>query len=105
MSDSEIEDVKLGVDEACSNIIKYAYRGDTNQKIVIKFVETERNFTVIIEDSGVKASLKEFRGRNLNDIRPGGLGIHLIKKAFDTVILDPRKKKGNRLILTRKKRD
>jgi len=99
MEDTVIEDVKLAVDEACSNVIKHAYRGDTSKKIVIKYKIMQNGFAVIIEDSGIKAHLKLIKGRNLDDVRPGGLGIHLIKRVFDVFKFDEKKKKGNRLIL------
>lgn len=98
---SELENIKLAVDEACSNVIKHAYRGDTNKKIVVKFNISKKRLNVIIEDSGIKANPECIAGRDLDDVRPGGLGIHLIKRAFDICAFDGKKKKGNRLILTR----
>jgi len=101
MTDSVIEDVKLAVDEACANVIKHAYRGDTRQKIVVKFKLREKGFEVIIEDSGIKAQPELIAGRNLDEVRPGGLGIHFIKKTFDVFQFDEKKTKGNRLRLIR----
>ena len=102
MSDSEAEDTKLAVDEACCNVIKHAYKGDTTNKIVVKFREIRKGFEVVIEDSGLKADPAFIKGRDLDDVRPGGLGVHLIKRAFDVFEFDERKKKGNRLVLRRK---
>lgn len=93
------EDMKLAVDEACANVIKHAYRGDRTKKIVLKYKITKKSFNVIIEDNGVKAQTDLIKGRNLDDIRPGGLGIHFIKRVFDVFQFDEKKKKGNRLIL------
>jgi len=93
------EDMKLAVDEACANVIKHAYRGDRTKKIVLKYKITKKSFNVIIEDSGIKAQADLIKGRNLDDIRPGGLGIHFIKRVFDVFQFDETKKKGNRLIL------
>jgi anti-sigma regulatory factor (Ser/Thr protein kinase) len=101
MPAAEIEDVKLAVDEACSNVIKYAYSGDTDQRIVVKFKITKKGFEVIIEDNGLKTHPEFIEGRSLNDIRPGGLGIHLIRRAFDVFAFDKNKKEGNRLRLIR----
>lgn len=101
MADSAIEDVKLAVDEACANVIRHAYRGDTSQKIVLKFRVLKKGFEVVIEDDGIKAQPDLIAGRSLDDVRPGGLGIHLIKRAFDVFHFDERKKKGNRLKLVR----
>lgn len=102
MTDSDVEDVKLAVDEACANVIRHAYKGDTSQKIVVKFKVMEKGFEVVIEDSGIKAQPDLIEGRSLDDVRPGGLGIHLIKRAFDVFRFDEKKKKGNRLRLVRR---
>jgi len=99
MTESETEDVKLAVDEACSNVIKHAYRGDIGKKIVLKIRLAKKRFEVTIEDNGLKADEESIKGRNLEDVRPGGLGTHLIKKAFQVYAFDLRKKKGNRLKL------
>ena len=93
------EEIKLAVDEACANVIKHAYKGDTSKKIMLKYQVTRDAFTVIIEDSGITARADLIRGRNLDDVRPGGLGVHFIKKVFDTFEFHKRKGKGNRLTL------
>lgn len=99
-ADKVIEEVKLAVDEACSNVIKYAYRGDTDQEIIIKFI-LQKGFEVVIEDRGIKANPELIEGRSLSDVRPGGLGIHLIKRAFDVFSFDEKRERGNRLRLIR----
>ena len=99
LSESTTEDIKLAVDEACSNVIKHAYGGDTHQSILVKYRMTRKGFEVLIEDSGVKVQPESIEGRSLNDIRPGGLGVHLIKRAFDFYQFDQRKRRGNRLRL------
>ncbi len=103
MAGKDIEDVKLAVDEACSNVIKHAYEGDTGQRIVVKFV-FRKGFEVVIEDSGIKARPEYIQGRSLEDVRPGGLGIHFIKRVFDVFAFDEKKKEGNRLRLIRYRR-
>jgi serine/threonine-protein kinase RsbW len=99
MSAAETEEVKHAVDEACSNVIKYAFRGRTDKKITIQYSLTKKGFEVVIDDTGVKTERKTVRGRDLNDVRPGGLGMHLINKAFDVVSFEDKKTKGNRLRL------
>jgi anti-sigma regulatory factor (Ser/Thr protein kinase) len=105
MSDSETEDIKRAVDEACSNVIKYACRGDSTQQITVRFKITDRVFEVNIEDRGIKAEPESIRGRDLDDVRPGGLGVHFIKKAFDVAEFDEEMKEGNRLRLIRYRKD
>jgi anti-sigma regulatory factor (Ser/Thr protein kinase) len=93
--------IVLAVDEACTNIIKYAYRNDPNQTILLTFCVADRRLEVRIDDSGPKIRLEDLHGRSLDDVKPGGLGLHLIRRAFDVVALDGRKRQGNRLQLIR----
>jgi len=91
--------IKLAVDEACSNVIKYAYHGDMSKGIVVKYGFSHKQISITIEDSGEKADPEKIRGRDLDDVRPGGLGMHFIRRVFDQVEFDPNKVKGNRLLL------
>ena len=101
IDETTAEDLKLAVDEACSNVIKYAYKGAEDKKITVKYKVSHKSFTVTIEDNGLKAPRGAIRGRDLEDLRAGGLGVHFIRRAFDTCEFDRRKKTGNRLRLVR----
>jgi serine/threonine-protein kinase RsbW len=101
MDEAITEQIKLAVDEACSNVIKHAYLGDTRKKIKVEYRITPGAFEVIIEDSGRKADPDLIKGRRLNEVRPGGLGIHFIKRVFDVFEFDKGRKRGNRLRLVR----
>jgi serine/threonine-protein kinase RsbW len=101
LDNSVIGDIKLAVDEACSNVIRHAYKGDTEKKILLKYKVTKRSFRLTIEDNGIKANIENMKGRDLDDIKPGGLGIHFIKRVFDVFELDEKKKTGNKLILVK----
>jgi serine/threonine-protein kinase RsbW len=105
VDDTVIKHMEHAVDEACSNVIKHAYAGNPNKKIGITLSVSPTAFEVIIEDSGAKADVASVKGRRLDDIRPGGLGVHLIKRACDIVEFDERKKKGNRLRLVKYLKD
>jgi anti-sigma regulatory factor (Ser/Thr protein kinase) len=99
MTETVIDDIKLAVDEACSNVIKHAYRGETSRKITLRYTITRGAFTVNIDDNGIKSAMGQMKGRSLDDVKPGGLGVHFIRRVFDVVELDDRKRRGNRLIL------
>jgi anti-sigma regulatory factor (Ser/Thr protein kinase) len=94
-----IKKMEHAVDEACSNVIKHAYAGDPNKQIGVTLRISQEAFEVIIEDSGLKAEAASIKGRGLDDIRPGGLGVHLIKRACDVVEFDGQQNEGNRLRL------
>jgi anti-sigma regulatory factor (Ser/Thr protein kinase) len=94
-------DVKLAVDEACSNVIRHAYGGATDREITLKYIITPDTFEVTIDDDGAKARKEAMKGRDFEDLRAGGLGLHFIERAFDVRELDESKAKGNRLRLVK----
>src|SRR6266851_6981075 len=90
----------LGVDEACTNVIRYAYDLRDDQPIALS-VETLRTCVRMrLRDYGEQAPASKMRGRAHNEVKPGGLGLHLIRNAFDKVdyILKPR---GTEIVLTK----
>jgi serine/threonine-protein kinase RsbW len=91
----------LGIDEACTNVIRHAYDLRDDQPIALSVEALSTCVRVRLRDYGEKAPAKKMRGRNHNEIKPGGLGLHLIRNAFDKVdyILKPR---GTELVLTKK---
>ena len=75
----------LAVDEVCSNIIKHSYKNDFHQKIDLT-VELETNFlTISVLDDGIRFDINSVGTRDLNEVKPGGLGLYIIEKVMDTV--------------------
>lgn len=99
LDENTAADIKLAVDEACANVIKHAYGGATDREITLQYKATPDTFEVTIDDDGVKARKESLKGRDLEELRAGGLGMHFIQRAFDVCELDESKAKGNRLRL------
>ncbi|MDQ7053549.1 MAG: ATP-binding protein [candidate division KSB1 bacterium] len=97
--EEEQKSVALAVDEACSNIIKHAYGGATDRPIIIRFQLLDHGLRVLLRDYGRKADLSKIKSRELDDIRPGGLGVHLIRSVMDVVEYDNSLDEGNLLTL------
>jgi anti-sigma regulatory factor (Ser/Thr protein kinase) len=97
----EVDLMVLGVDEACTNIMRHAYHLEEDQLISLS-LETCQGGAVRfrLRDYGDRSDLKTFQGRSLDHPRPGGLGVHLIKHAFDQVDY-LHKRKGTQLVLTK----
>lgn len=91
--------VVLAVDEACSNVIKHAYQGHTDQLIRILFNLTPDQLEILLFDRGKPAAPEAIKSRDLQDIRPGGLGVHLINNVMDKVNYESSQENGNRLRL------
>lgn len=78
-------DVVMAVDEASQNVIRHAYAGDTRGAIELR-IEREGDALVIsLIDYAPEVDPESVRGRDLDDLRPGGLGTHLIHSAMDEV--------------------
>jgi len=93
----------LAVDEACSNIIKHAYEGDPTRTITLTITDDADRFTVRLRDYGRKADAAKIAPRDLEDVRPGGLGTLFIGAAFDAVTYDTNQELGTLLTLEKKK--
>lgn len=102
-SKKDARGIVLGVDEACSNIIKYAYEGDDSKTITMTvFYDLER-FEVELRDTGKKPDVSKIEPRKLEEVRPGGLGTHFITAVFDRVDYDTSRESGTVLTLVKKK--
>lgn len=91
----------LAVDEACSNIIQHAYGGATDKPIFITARILENGIEVVLRDFGKKVDPETIKSRDLDDIRPGGLGVHLIRSSMDVVVYDNTLPDGNQLRLAK----
>lgn len=90
----------LALDEACTNIIRHAYHHE-RQPVRLKMERLTDRVRFTLRDYGKSCDPHLIRSRDLADIRPGGVGVHIIHQAFDTVNYEPRPK-GTRLILEKK---
>lgn len=93
--------VTIAVDEALANIIKHTYKGATNKKIVVSLRVLKDRFEIVLRDFGKKLDLSKVKSRDLDDVRPGGLGVHLIRSTMDEVVYDNSLSDGNRLTLAK----
>jgi serine/threonine-protein kinase RsbW len=88
----------LGVDEACTNVIRYAYGLRDDQLISLRMEGLRKCVRMRLRDYGDKVFLHEMKGRSHDLIKPGGLGLHLIRDAFDRVDY-VQKRRGTELVL------
>lgn len=87
--DKQISDIRLAVDEACTNIIKHAYKYDQEQRVEIKIGLTGEELWVSLKDTGdafdpgsySKPDLRE----QMKSRKRGGVGVFLISKLMDDV--------------------
>lgn len=81
----EVERMVLAVDEACTNVIRYAYEDRQDGRISLTFIVQPGALEIHVRDFGTHVAPETFQPRELTDIRPGGLGVHFIRRAMDRV--------------------
>ncbi len=81
------------VDEAVANIMKHSYEGRPDQPIEVYCNRVQREATgepeqgveILLFDCGPAVDTTKLEARPLDEIRPGGLGLHIIRGSMDTV--------------------
>lgn len=87
----------LALDEACTNIIRHAYN-HACKPIRLELTQLSDRVRLTLRDYGRTCHPSQIRSRDLEDIRPGGVGVHIIQQAFDHVKYEP-KSRGTKLTL------
>jgi anti-sigma regulatory factor (Ser/Thr protein kinase) len=96
--DADKDLMVLGLDEACTNVIRYAYQHEPDQLICLICEAVDSGVRFRLRDYGMQVDPTKIQGRPLDLVQPGGLGIHLIRKAFHQVDYNL-KKQGTELVL------
>ena len=92
----------LCVDEACSNVIKHSYEGSCDEPIEATFTIEGDDFKVQIRDYGKQCNINQIKPRELDDVKPGGLGTHFINEIMDEVSYCTNRTKGTLLTMIKK---
>jgi anti-sigma regulatory factor (Ser/Thr protein kinase) len=93
-------EIKLAIDEALQNIIRHAYKLDKTKKITIKLEKiSEDSFKAEIRDFGERVPIDQIKHRALDDIKPGGLGVHFIKSISKEMTYEHKDEAGTLLTL------
>ncbi len=85
----QIDQIKLAVDEACTNAIKHAYRFDASKMIDLEIRLSDDQLEIVVTDYGPGFDPSKLDqpdiNKNAKKAKPGGLGIHLMKTLMDAV--------------------
>ncbi len=81
----DVEQIKLAVDEVCTNIIRHTYKGDPGQEIFLLFSLFERGLEIKIQDFGEKVNPRALKSPRNRGQEPGGLGLSLIRSVMDEI--------------------
>ncbi len=95
------EEIRLAVNEALANIVRHGYGGNPEGAIRMRLRASPMRVEIMIVDCCRPIEPGEIRPRDLEEVRPGGLGVHLMRKLMDVVEYRPRRGRGNALLMVR----
>jgi sigma-B regulation protein RsbU (phosphoserine phosphatase) len=77
--------IVLAADEAVTNIMRHTYGGAPDKPIILSAEIKESLLHLRLRDYGPHVDPEKLKGRELEDIKPGGLGLHLLQSVFTVV--------------------
>lgn len=96
--------VELAVTEGCANVIRHCYCNSDRERIDLVFTFSDDVYEVKIDDYGTFVDPSRIKGRPLDDVRPGGLGVHLMRKVMDEVTYMKNRWGGTSLVMRKRLR-
>ena len=108
VASTDTHDLKVAVDEACSNVVEHGYKGRRGPlPIGVRFEADETKVSVAVTDRGSPFDPALAPEPDLEahwkDRRIGGLGWHLIRRLVDEVRYESTEEAGNRLTLIKRR--
>ena len=99
------DELVLAIAEAAQNIVKHAYKDnqDSNDIMVVKISCEDNKLQIAFYDMGTPVDPKKVKHREIDNIKPGGLGTFFIQEIMDAVEFKDEKRKPwiNHLVLTK----
>ena len=98
------EELVLAIAEAAQNIVKHAYKNapDTEDKMVVQISCKDNKLQIGFYDMGTPVDPGKVKHREIDNIKPGGLGTFFIQQIMDAVeFKDGKKPWINHLVLTK----
>jgi anti-sigma regulatory factor (Ser/Thr protein kinase) len=82
-----IEEVVLAVDEACANVVTHAHNNDDKYTgdIILEIFHNEDEIRITLTDFADPVDTSKIKSRELDEVRPGGLGIHFMNELMDEI--------------------
>ena len=98
------DELVLAIAEAAQNIVKHAYKNDpqTEDKMVVQISCKDNKLQIGFYDMGTPVDPNKVKHREIDNVKPGGLGTFFIQEIMDAVeFKDGKKPWINHLVLTK----
>ena len=100
-----IDRLILAVNEAAMNVIQHAYNNDENGRIVIEILYKDNDLIFRIIDFACTVDQRCIKSRDLDEVRPGGLGVHFMQEIMDDVNFHNDQRSAGNILIMRKHLD
>lgn len=98
-----VDGLVLAVHEACANVIRHAYGGAADAgDIIVTVLRQGSELVVRVRDFAPPTDAGWLVASQTPALRPGGLGLRLMRAAMDTITCSPIAGGGNRLEMRRR---
>lgn len=85
-SDAWTQELVSAVDEACQNVIRYAYRETQTGDVELRLERSDDRLVIWLRDFAPSSDPAYLSiPRDLAKVKPGGLGIHLMRELMDEI--------------------
>ena len=98
------EELVLALAEAAQNIVKHAFKNaaNANELMVVQISCENNKLQIAFYDRGTPVDPKKVKHREIDNVKPGGLGTFFIQEIMDAVeFKDGKKPWINHLVLTK----
>jgi serine/threonine-protein kinase RsbW len=104
LSLDEVEDMKVAVSEAVTNVIDHAYGGELKGTVIVRYRPTAGELTVEVEDRGIGFDPGRVPAGGPPVPGPdGGLGLYLVRELADNVKVESAPGSGTKVTITKRK--
>jgi sigma-B regulation protein RsbU (phosphoserine phosphatase) len=102
-SENCTEEVVIAMNEACMNVMEHGYELDPNGELTVQLSVDNGILVAWLGDQCAPVDQADLKSRPLEDLRPGGLGVHFMRECMDDVaFLTPPAGLGNLLQMTKR---
>ncbi len=102
-SREEADRLVLALDESCSNVIKHQAKPETSGRISVRLDVAAHVVRFEVCDYCCEDDIPHIKPRDLDKVRPGGLGMHFINEIMDNVEFKPDRGRPDRMSLVLEK--
>ncbi len=89
LPEEAVEQLKVAVDEACTNVIEHAYKGESEHQIDIAVIVKPDRLTIRIRDEGESFEPEQYEEPDIFEFarrhKKGGFGVHIMRRLMDRV--------------------